>query len=47
LKTLSGTVGIKSVAKRAAPFVGKVYNLKVTGFDQYLVSEDGVIVRDY
>ncbi len=47
LKTLSGTVGIKSVATRTAPFVGKVYNLKVTGADQYLVSEDGVIVRDY
>jgi WD40 repeat protein len=47
LKTLSGTVGIKSVATRAAPFVGKVYNLKVTGVDWYLVSEDGVIVRDY
>ena len=47
LKTLSGTVGIKSVATRAAPFVGKVYNLKVTGVDRYLVSEDGVIVRDY
>jgi hypothetical protein len=47
LKTLSGTVGIKSVATRATPFVGKVYNLKVTGTDQYLVSEDGVIVRDY
>ncbi len=47
LKTLSGTVGIKSVATRAAPFVGKVYNLKVTGADRYLVSEDGVIVRDY
>ena len=47
LKTLSGTVGIKSVATRAAPFVGKVYNLKVTGVGRYLVSEDGVIVRDY
>ncbi|MCH7557230.1 MAG: right-handed parallel beta-helix repeat-containing protein [Planctomycetes bacterium] len=47
LKTLSGTVGIKSVATRAVPFVGKVYNLKVTGVDRYLVSEDGVIVRDY
>jgi len=47
LKTLSGTVGIKSVATRARPFVGKVYNLKVTGVNRYLVSEDGVIVRDY
>jgi hypothetical protein len=47
LKTLSGTVGVKSVATRAAPFVGKVYNLKITGADRYLVSEDAVIVRDY
>jgi hypothetical protein len=35
LKTLNGTVGIKSVAIRAVPFVGKVYNLKVTGVDRY------------
>jgi hypothetical protein len=27
LKTLNGTVGIKSIAIRAAPFVGKVYDL--------------------
>jgi len=47
LKTLNGKVGIKSVSTRAVPFVGKVYNLKVTGVDRYLVSEDGVIVRDY
>jgi parallel beta-helix repeat protein len=47
LKTLTGTVGIKSVAIRAVPFVGKVYNLKIKGADQYLVGEDGLIVRDY
>ncbi|MHC4167372.1 MAG: GLUG motif-containing protein [Planctomycetota bacterium] len=47
LKTLRGTVGIKSVATRAAPFVGKVYNLKVAGVDRYTVGEDGIIVRDY
>jgi hypothetical protein len=47
LKTLNGTVGIKSVATRAAPFVGKVYNLKVKSSDQYIVGKDGVIVRDY
>lgn len=47
LKTLSGTVGIKSVTTRALPFVGKVYNLKVEGANRYLVGKDGVIVRDY
>ena len=47
LKSLNGTVGIKSVVKRALPFVGKVYNLKVKGGEQYLVGEDGVVVRDW
>jgi len=47
LKTLNGTVGIKSVITRAMPFVGKVYNLKVKSSDLYLVGEDAVIVRDY
>ena len=47
LKTLSGTVGIKSVAIRAVPFVGKVYNLKIKGADQYFAGKDRVIVRDY
>jgi hypothetical protein len=47
LKTLSCTVGIMSVATRAAPFVGKVYNLKITGVERYLLGEDGVIMRDY
>ncbi|MHC4808354.1 MAG: GLUG motif-containing protein, partial [Planctomycetota bacterium] len=37
LKTIGGTVGIKSAATRASPFVGKVYNLKITGADRYLV----------
>ena len=47
LKTLNGTVGIKSVTTRPTPFVGKVYNLKVKSLDQYMVGKDGVIVRDY
>ncbi len=47
LKTLNGTVTIKSVTTRTTPFVGKVYNLKVKGSDQYMVGKDGVIVRDY
>jgi hypothetical protein len=47
LKTLNGTVGIKSVTKRAVPYTGKVYNLKVKSSDQYMVGKDAVIVRDY
>ncbi len=47
LKTLNGTVGIKSVVTRTMPFVGKVYNVKVAGSDQYAVGNDGLIVRDY
>ncbi len=47
LKSLNGTVAIKSVVKRAMPYVGKVYNLKVKDGEQYLVGEDGVVVRDW
>ncbi len=47
LKTINGTVGIKSITVRAMPFVGKVYNLKVWNSEQYLVGEDGVVVRDW
>ncbi len=47
LKTLNGTVGIKSVTTRTTPFVGKVYNLKVKSSDHYMVGKEGVIVRDY
>jgi len=47
LKTPAGTIGIKSVAVRTAPYVGKVYNLKVKNSEQYLLGKDGVIVRDW
>ena len=47
LKTLNGTVGIKSVTIRETPYIGKVYNLKVRNSDQYAAGRDGVIVRDY
>jgi hypothetical protein len=40
LKTLTGT-------KRAVPYTGRVYNLKVKNSDQYMVGKDVVIVRDY
>ncbi|MFB0551849.1 MAG: hypothetical protein ACETWQ_00920, partial [Phycisphaerae bacterium] len=47
LKSLKGPIGIKSVVKRPAPYVGKVYNLKVKDGEQYLVGQDGVVVRDW
>jgi hypothetical protein len=47
LKTLTGTVVIKSVTKRAVPYSGKVYNLKVKSSDQYMAGKDMIIVRDY
>ena len=45
LKTLTGTVGIKSITTRS--YTGKVYNLKVKNSDRYLVGKDGVVVRDW
>ena len=47
LKTITDTVGIKSVTIRPTPYKGKVYNLKISNSDQYAVGKDGVIVRDY
>jgi hypothetical protein len=47
LKSLKGSIAIKSVVKRPLPFVGKVYNLKVAGSDRYMVGKDGVVVRDW
>lgn len=47
LRTLQGTVRIKSVTVRAAPYTGKVYNLKIKNSDEYIVGKDAVIVRDY
>jgi prepilin-type N-terminal cleavage/methylation domain-containing protein len=47
LKSLNGTIAIKSVVTRTMPFVGKVYNLKVSNSDQYMVGKDGVVVRDF
>lgn len=47
LRTLNGTIGIKSVSTRAVPFIGKVYNLKIKGTDQYFAGKDRLIVRDY
>jgi prepilin-type N-terminal cleavage/methylation domain-containing protein len=45
LKTLTGTVGIKSITTRT--YTGKVYNLKIRNSEQYLVGKDGIVVRDW
>jgi hypothetical protein len=47
LKSLKGPIGISSVAERAIPYTGRVYNLKVEDSDRYFVGVDGVIVRDW
>jgi len=47
LRTLQGTVRIKSVTVRSEPYTGKVYNLKIRNSDEYFVGRDAVIVRDY
>ncbi|UCF14021.1 MAG: hypothetical protein JSW59_11470, partial [Phycisphaerales bacterium] len=47
LKTLRGTVSIRSVRTRALPYVGRVYNLKIENSQKYAVGKDAVIVRDY
>ena len=46
LKTNTGSIAIKSVTTRVAPYVGTVYNVNSTN-NQYMVGEDAVIVRDY
>ena len=47
LKSLNGPVNITKVVKREIPLVGKVYNVKVQTGEQYLVGEDGLVVRDW
>ena len=47
LLTLGGDVRIAQVTKRAAPYVGTVYNLKIRNADAYFVGAAGVVVRDY
>jgi hypothetical protein len=47
LRTLRHTVRIKSVTVRAVPYTGKVYNLKISNSDKYVVGKDAVIVRDF
>ncbi len=47
LMSPKGSISITSVVKRAMPYVGKVYNLKIKGGERYFVGKDGVAARDY
>ena len=46
LQTMDGTIAIKSVVKKAMPFLGKSYNLILDGSEQYYVGKDGVVALD-
>lgn len=47
LRTIRGSVRIRSVTVRPARYTGKVYNLKIKNEDKYAVGKDAVIVRDF
>jgi prepilin-type N-terminal cleavage/methylation domain-containing protein len=46
LQSMNGPISVISVVRRAAPFVGNAYNLKVEGANLYFVGEDGVAAVD-
>jgi len=46
LQSLNGPISIASVIKRAVPFVGNAYNLKIKGANLYFVGKDGVAAVD-
>jgi prepilin-type N-terminal cleavage/methylation domain-containing protein len=46
LQTMNGQITIKSVEKKAMPFVGGSYNLILNGSEQYFVGQDGVVALD-
>ena len=47
LMSINGPITVTSVVKRAMPFVGTCYNLKIKDSERYFVGKDGVIVRDW
>jgi prepilin-type N-terminal cleavage/methylation domain-containing protein len=46
LQSMNGPISVISVVKRAMPFVGNAYNLKVEGANLFFVGEDGVAAVD-
>jgi len=47
LVSLKGPISVSSVVKRAMPYVGKVYNLRIKGGERYFVGKDGIVARDW
>jgi hypothetical protein len=47
LQSMKGLVRVTRIIKRAKPFVGECYNLKIEGNDRYFVGQQGIIVRDW
>jgi hypothetical protein len=47
LMSINGPISITSVVKRAMPFVGTSYNLKIKGAERYFVGKDGIVARDW
>ena len=46
LQSMKGPITVRSVVKRAMPFVGNAYNLKIKGSNCYFVGKDGVVAVD-
>ena len=46
LKSMNGSIAVKSVVKKAMPFLGGSYNLNVNGAESYYVGQDGVVALD-
>ena len=47
LMSINGPITVTSVVKRATPFVGTSYNLKIQGSERYFVGKDGIVARDW
>ncbi|MHC4112825.1 MAG: prepilin-type N-terminal cleavage/methylation domain-containing protein [Planctomycetota bacterium] len=47
LMSINGPITVTSVVKRATPFVGMSYNLKIKGSERYFVGKDGIVARDW
>ena len=46
LQSLNGPITVTSIVKRAMPFVGNAYNLKIKGANLFFVGKDGVAAVD-
>ena len=47
LMSINGPIAVTRVVKRAKPFVGTSYNLKIKGAERYFAGKDGIIARDW